>query len=216
MVFSLLLFLTGSAQDMLYQKSGNVIRCKIVEITPELIRYARVDIFNSPVYELKKEEVVQIKYKNKVIDRPDLEFQLVVPDSTVKHSDTGGYSMIYIVFDPDATTQIFPVYIGGRYICTLRHHSRLAYKIYSEGKIEICRISNDRSGPSRTMNIRHGCKYAIAIGIKNEQITDPGQRFYMDVIEEQNAVQGFIEKYYLGFNPYKSDDHQIAERKQEN
>jgi hypothetical protein len=53
----------------------------------------------------------------------------------------------------------------------------------------------------------------VAIGINNEQITDPAKRFFMNVYDEQGAVKGFIEQYYEGFELYKSDDHQAEENK---
>ncbi len=211
-VFLIILISTVQGQDMIYLKNGNVIRCKINEIKTDLILYNRTDITNSPECEVKKEEVIQVKYKNKVLDKSDPGFQRVMRDSLSGNRDTATFAMIYIVFDPAETTQIFPVYIGGKYVCTLRHHSRLADKIFSQGQTEISRISNDRTGPSKMLNLRHGCTYAIAVGVKDEQITEPGRRFYMTVYEDQAAAKSFIEQYYQGFDLYASDDHHLTEK----
>ena len=58
-----------TAQDIIYKKDGGLINCKISEIRVDLIKYKRVDLKESPVFEIKKEEIWKIKYKNGEIGR---------------------------------------------------------------------------------------------------------------------------------------------------
>jgi hypothetical protein len=56
--------LTTWAQDNIIQKDGSEIKAKVVEITPEIIKYKRFDNINDSIYSLLKSKVYLIQYEN--------------------------------------------------------------------------------------------------------------------------------------------------------
>lgn len=204
-----------NAQDILYKKNGAMISCKIREITVDVIKYKRTDLRNSPVFEIKKEDVVKIRYKNGVVDIIDPAYIKIKGDSTFKNSDTIGYSMLYVVFNSGQSEQKFPLYINGNFICKLTNHSRLAFKMLYEGEIDVYRMFKAKIGPIKRLAVKHGNNYAISIKVVNEQKVDPNQRFFMNVIEDFKQIPGFLEYEYNGFSPFKELDFHIVEKQPE-
>lgn len=66
--FLILLFMisfsTTFAQDIIYKKNGDEINAKVVEISPELIKYKPTERPNGPIYSIYKSEVLLIIYKD--------------------------------------------------------------------------------------------------------------------------------------------------------
>ncbi|MDF2436340.1 MAG: hypothetical protein K0Q95_716 [Bacteroidota bacterium] len=58
----------GFSQDTLIMKNGNHISSKIMEVSPEEIRYKRFDNLDGPIFVVKSNEVDMIKYKNGTSD----------------------------------------------------------------------------------------------------------------------------------------------------
>jgi hypothetical protein len=207
----LLLLHTGLAQDILFKKNGALINCKIREITVDVIKYKRTDLQNSPVFEIKKEDVYKIRYKNGVVDVVDPKYHKNKNDTTGNNNDTTGYSMLYVVYNPGHSSQVFPLYINERFICKLKHHSRLAFKMKHEGEIVVYRKNQNMIGPQEWIIARHGNSYAISIQVVNEQNLDPNQRFLFTVIKDAELIQGFLENEYNGFKPEKDCDFHFVE-----
>ena len=200
-----------SAQDYLYKKSGGGISCKVKEITIDVIRYKRTDLAKSPIFEIKLEDIYRIRYNNGVTDIIDPEYYKMTKASLNTMSDTASYAMIYIVFHGENSTQNFPLYINGQYVCKLKSNSRATYRIFTEGEIEIYRSSKEKVGPIRSLQVYHGSNYGVSISIVNEQKLDPNERFQMIVNDDPVDVKDFIDKEYNGLKPYKDLDFHLAE-----
>ena len=60
--------LFGFTQDKLTKKNGEEIQVKVLEITPDLIKYKRFDNLEGPTISIYKREVFMINYANGVKD----------------------------------------------------------------------------------------------------------------------------------------------------
>lgn len=58
------LVISGLAQDLLMKRNGQEINCKVLEITPEVIKYAKDTISLLPVYSIYINDVLLIKFKD--------------------------------------------------------------------------------------------------------------------------------------------------------
>ena len=56
------------SQDTLHFRKGRPIVCKVTEISPEEIKYKKIENMDGPVYSINKEDVKLISYKNGVVD----------------------------------------------------------------------------------------------------------------------------------------------------
>lgn len=218
--------LQGKSQnDILYKKDGSSIGCKIREIKLDIITYTRPELKRSPIYEVKRNDAYRILYKNGIEDILDVEFYKMVKknrhisdsiwvrqDTARMRHDSFGYSMVYVVFNSGYSSQYFPFYINGQYICTIKNQSRLEYKMFSEGEFEVFRKYRNKIGPVKKVLFQHGNKYAISIKMNDEQILDPNNRFSMTIYESEEDVKEFIKKEYNGFKPFKSLDLHIIEK----
>ncbi|KAA3438502.1 hypothetical protein [Rufibacter hautae] len=54
----------AQAQDLIIKRNGEEISAKILEITPELVKYQRADYLEGPLISILKKEVFMIKYAN--------------------------------------------------------------------------------------------------------------------------------------------------------
>jgi hypothetical protein len=61
----------SQAQDILTKKSGEEILVKVVEISPELVKYKRFDNPDGPLISVQKHEVSGIKYQNGMTEKFD-------------------------------------------------------------------------------------------------------------------------------------------------
>ena len=56
------------AQDLIIKKDGEVIRGKVLEVTPELITYKKQENLKGPNYSIIKADLSRIEYKNGIVD----------------------------------------------------------------------------------------------------------------------------------------------------
>lgn len=207
LAFLIFFCITSVAQDVIYKKNGSTIYCKVNEITIDLVKYKRLDIRNSPSFEIKKEDLWKVKYKNGVTDI--FNQAEIKPDSILcERKGTEDYSMFYVVFNSGQSDQYFPFYFNDKYICKLKNHSRLLLKIKDEGDFYFCRNNNRKIGPVIKVSICNGNTYGIRITVPYPQGLDPNKRFAMDVINS-DEVQSFIENEYNGFKPFPALDFSI-------
>lgn len=54
--------------DVIVKKSGEIVHGKVVEVSLNLVRYKRTDIPDGPVYEIAKDEVFAISYRNQLTE----------------------------------------------------------------------------------------------------------------------------------------------------
>ncbi len=52
-------------QDIIKKKSLEEIKCKVIEVTPDLVKYKKYNDLDGPVYELPFSEVFVIRYENR-------------------------------------------------------------------------------------------------------------------------------------------------------
>ncbi len=62
--FFIVLSLKNYAQDFIIKKNTEEIKCKVVEIEENKIKYKSFDNLNGPIYSISKDEVFMIKYEN--------------------------------------------------------------------------------------------------------------------------------------------------------
>ena len=71
-LYTLVIFLLGAftafSQDSLVKKTGEELPVKVLEITPDVVKYKRTDNLEGPVISIYKREVFMIKYANGVKD----------------------------------------------------------------------------------------------------------------------------------------------------
>jgi hypothetical protein len=66
LIFLIAVFASVSSfsQDIIFLKSGDEIKSKVLEVTPDLIKYKNVTNLEGPIYSISKGEVFMIKYAN--------------------------------------------------------------------------------------------------------------------------------------------------------
>lgn len=100
-------------------------------------------------------------------------------------------AMIYFVFNCGHNESVyFPIYINEQYISTISGNQRLAYKMFTEGDIEIQRKMKKNVGPVLKLNIKRGNSYYIYIKLKNSYAKDFNDRFSFvnvdDILEQKD------------------------------
>ncbi|MCX6246173.1 MAG: porin family protein [Bacteroidetes bacterium] len=88
--FLSLLQITCFSQDRIYLKSNFIQKGKVIEVTTEKVRYKKIEITNSPIFELLKEEVIKITYANgytDYFDRSYLKTPVAVYDTIISSTD---------------------------------------------------------------------------------------------------------------------------------
>ncbi|MCX6307251.1 MAG: hypothetical protein NT040_19985 [Bacteroidetes bacterium] len=205
-IFIFLMFYICSlqSQDVLFKKNGAAIVCKVLEINVDVIKYKKIDLKKSPLYEVEKDKIYKVKYKNGVVDVFD-------PVYNRQRFDTVPFSMIYVVFNSTHRFDVFPLYVNKKFIYTLKDHSRLLLKTTLEDFLTIYRFVNT-SGPQTKLFAVHGQKYAINIQVKDEKASNPTDRFSMTLYEDAEDVNKFIKNEYNSFTPGKEYDFQIVEK----
>ncbi len=63
------------SQDVIVKTDGSTIKCKVVEVGPDIIKYKRLDNISGPDYFIEKASVAKIDYKNGAKDIFDYEGQ---------------------------------------------------------------------------------------------------------------------------------------------
>jgi hypothetical protein len=217
-IFVLFHYEVQGQSDIIYRKNGSIIRCKIREIKVNVITYKRTDVKRSPIYEINKDQTYKIRLKDGIVEIIDSSFynsmrtNKLYTDTTLVINDTMNYAIIYIVFNSGYSDQSFPLYINGTFVYKLSNHSRLEYKIYSQGETEVCREVKNHVGPTIKFHVQHGRTYGISIYIKNEQKLDPNNRFLLRLYEEQESFNEFFENEYKNFKPFKDLDLKKEEK----
>ncbi len=206
--FTILFQINSFSQDFIFLKNKTVQEGKVIEVTTEKIKYKKSEITNSPIYELFKNEVVKITYPNGYTDIIDTSYTNKI-GSTI---DTASFSIVYLLFNfGQDESQFFPIYFNGQFICTMKNHSRLKFKIFSDGILTCERRSQKKNGPKANLFIIHGKIYGINIGIPYPQALDPNKRFSIRVYSNRDDVDEFLKKNFYYFKPYKGKDLTLEE-----
>lgn len=198
----------GFSQDYIFLKNNTIQEGKVIEVTTEKIKYKKSEISNSPVYELFKNEVIKIVYPKGYTDIFDTSYTNKIT-STI---DTANFSIVYILFNSRADeSQFFPLYFNGQFICRMKNHSRLKFKIFSDGLLTCERRSEKNNGPKTILFITHGKIYGLKIGIPYPQALDPNKRFSLRAYNIRNEVDEFLTKDFYHFDPFKENDLELEE-----
>ena len=212
----------ANAQDYIRKQDGTVLSCKILEVSSDHVRFVYSDMKNGPVFEVKKDEILSIRYRNGLVEKYTDESK---KDSTLQNQlktngsmshgpvDTTKYSTLYILFDSGSDeTQVFPLYLNGQFILKLRNHMRLTYKIYSEGPILIERRGRSYGEDIKTsITAKYGESYAINIIISDPQKLLPIERFLLEKFTDSLSVKKFLDLRFLTFKAYRGSDVKLLE-----
>ncbi|TRZ66738.1 hypothetical protein D4R20_00115 [bacterium] len=206
------------AQDCIYKKDNSIQKGKILEVTVDRIKYKKLEIPKGPTFEIPLTEVIKIQYFNGYVDYIDTIQRKKDKGSEIKNTgwynqtDTSKFSILYIVFnDGQDESQRFPIYFNNKYIVTLRNHTRLTYKIFSNGYLSIERRLENKVGPSKNFFIKNGQKYGIRIEEPYQWGLDPNKRFRITIVEGTQEVKSFISNEFYGFVPFKKFDLYMIE-----
>jgi hypothetical protein len=203
--------LIGYAQDRIFMRDSTILYGKVTEVGLDKIKYTKAELPQGPSYEILKSDVIKLVYRSgytEVISVANLskEDQKVVNS----YRDTCNYSKIFILFK-GKSDQVFPCYFNNELIWTMKSLSRLEYKVYSEGEIEIYRYSNKSyvkdgptKGPTIKLNVRHGQFYGLKITLPYPQALNPNKRFEIIAISDRDEFLRFLKEEYYGFTPYKN------------
>ncbi len=55
---------TTLAQDTIYKRNGDIIIAQLLEVTPQLIKFKKIQLPDGPIYTLERSELFMIRYKN--------------------------------------------------------------------------------------------------------------------------------------------------------
>ncbi len=113
----------SKAQDTITRVNNEKIIAKIIEITPDRVKYKNTNNLSGPVYSINKSEIIQINYVNGMVDKFN-EAAIVRVDS---HS-----SIESKVIDTSA-----------HYVITLNDGSRLKGKLLRQDKTEVVIVDNN-------------------------------------------------------------------------
>ncbi len=61
---AVLFFASLSAQDFIYKNDGGEIEVKVIEITPDVIKYKKYEFLDGPLYNIKIDDIFMIVYEN--------------------------------------------------------------------------------------------------------------------------------------------------------
>jgi len=220
LTFLILLQCFCFSQDYILLKNKTIQKGKVIEVTTEKVRYKKTEIPHGPTYEILKNDVVKITYSNGYTDIFDTTSSISLRksiDTTNHHRksiDTANFSIIYVLFNSgNDESQNFPLYFNGQYICNLKNHMRLRYRMYSSGPLIIERrgIHAYKNGPIAELYIESGVNYGISISEPYPQALDPNKRFFIETYPNKPYVQDFLDKKFYGFKPFKDRDLDLNE-----
>jgi hypothetical protein len=203
---------TCLSQDMIFFTDGSAKVVKIKNVGEDTIKYKIYEVVNSPLYKVQKSDIVSIFYKE---GYREFFTQKIDSAKTVKYNPSDS-SIIYILYDYKIDeSNNFPLYFNGKYICTLKNHSRLRYTMHSAGRLQIERkgIHTYIEGPLIHLSIEPGKSYGINILPMYPQALDPNKKFKYDVIIDRIELHQFIQTRFYGFKPFKADDYIVEEDK---
>lgn len=202
----LLLWFQVVGQDMLYYKNGSAIVVKVISVGVDLIKYKRLDIKKSPTYEIQKDDIYKIKYRQGEFEILDQKF------NKEKARRTKPESLIYVVYNSQGTNIEFPLVLNNEYMFILKDRSRAAIKIHSEGEMIIIKkgfISDYE--PSKKFVAVNGNTYALEIKVINTKTRDPLKMFSMSLYQDSLEVANFIKSEYSSFSPDGGHDFRMSE-----
>jgi hypothetical protein len=198
---------------------------KIREVGRYTIWYKIYYLTGSRRYEVLRSDVSSILYydgRRDYFSSPDdslasVQSSGMTSDSSgPKKYDPSSSSVIYFLFDyrSDESTR-YPLYFNGKYICTLKNHSRLKYTTHSRGPLKIQKLGKKgrEEGPTVLLKIEPGKSYGINILMMNPQSRDPNIKFFCEVINDGPEITHFIESEFYGLVPYKENDFVMEEDK---
>lgn len=212
----------GFGQDYIFKKDSSVQKVKILEITTEKIKFKKAEVPNGPTYEMLLSDALKIRYSNGFVDWLGNE-QFEKSDSLTtdtrikgfkKFTDTLGYSMLYVLFNSGQDeSQKFPIYLNGEYVTTLKNHTRLSYKVYSEGIFTFERKGSKGSGdePVILLYMVRGNSYGIRIDIPYPWALKPNKRFSLTLIDDEIEINDFLKFEFNGFEPFRPNDIKLVE-----
>jgi hypothetical protein len=214
-IFILISFLvvnTCLSQDMIFFKDGSTKVVKIKNVGEDTIKYKIYEVVNSPLYKVQKSDILSIFYKE---GYREFFTQKIDSAKTVKYNPSNS-SIIYILYDYKMDEgNYFPLYFNGKYVCTLKNHSRLKYTMRSAGRLQVERkgIHTYMEGPLIYLSVEPGKLYGINILPMYPQALDPNKKFKYDVIIDSIELNQFIKTKFYGFKPFKADDYIFEEDK---
>ena len=211
-MFFLTVFLMAAvcySQDMLFYKDGSVKIVKVKIIEDNSIKYKVYEEMNSPMYEVQKSDLWSMidKYGDHEVFSSNPDTVKTIPyDSSIS-------STIYILYNYKNDESVkFPLYFNGKYICTLKNHSRLKYTMHSGGLLKIQRRGvNSKDGPTISLSVEPGKSYGINILLMYPQAIDPENKFKYDVIVDSTELNQFTRNKFYGFKPFKADNYVFEE-----
>ncbi|MDQ3045928.1 MAG: hypothetical protein M3R27_00140 [Bacteroidota bacterium] len=125
-IFLSILFISAlhqaSAQDTIVQKSNDMVIANILEISGTTVKYRRFDLPDGPIYTVKREDLIKIKYKNGMVDN----FSVEKPGNN--ESELKAPQQV------DMTP---------RYILIMNNGTQLRGKLLSETKTEVVFLDNN-------------------------------------------------------------------------
>ncbi|UAY52641.1 porin family protein [Ferruginibacter albus] len=96
----LLFHFLGKSQDVIIKNDKSEIKCKVTEITDDVIKYKRWELKDGPIYNIKKQEVFMILYENgqreviKATEQPTQTVSSPAPVTTPTNNSVGLYQSI--------------------------------------------------------------------------------------------------------------------------
>jgi len=195
-------------------KDNTIQKGKVLEVTLDLVKYNTIELPKGPTFEISKTDVYKILFSNghEVIFDTTFTFQTGIYQKERGKIDTTHYAMLYLLFqDGSDMSQKFPLYFNEKYVCTLRNHQRLTYKMYSEGLLRIERVHEKKTGPNIEVLILHGNKYGIRILEPYPQGLDPNKRFTIEKITDNEKVERFLKNEFYKLKPFKQDEYYMQE-----
>ena len=184
-------------------KGGETYIGKVLEISVDKIKFTKIELPNGPTYEVFKNEVVKIKFRNgytEVFDKSITKNDTL--QKTKARYDTCNYSKVYIVYTAYGE-ETCPMYFNGQYIWTLKPYSRMEYTLFSQGDLTVQRMNfnKKKAGPTVTLSISHGQFYGLLITMPYPQGLDPNKKFAIEVFKDSTEFSTFMEKTYWGIEP---------------
>lgn len=203
-----------NAQSYIFKKDKTILNANILEVGVDIIKFKKVELPNGPTYEILKSDVIKIQYSNGYVDTFIMQSNTDSVNQIIekKFLDTIHYSEIYILFnDGQDLSQQFPIYLNGKYLCTIKNHMRITYKLYSTGFLLIERKHKKKIGPGTQLIIESGKKYGVRIGEPYPQGLDPRKRFTIEGIYGKREVEMFLRDEFYGFKPFKDEEMFLEE-----
>lgn len=217
-IFAFIALLTtsrGLCQDTIIFSDMSIQAGKVIEVNLNTVKYLKAEIVDGPIYEVKKKDLLYIKYPSgykDIFNRESIQIIKGQKRTPTVSFDTIDHAELYIVFnDGYSDDQRFPLYFNGMEVLTLKNKSRFKANIYSHGLLKVERYSRKKHGPGALFDVENGGRYAIEIIINDPYGLDMNHRFHIKVYDDPIDVNYFITSKYLSFDPDPSRDIFVEE-----